>query len=151
MDDYITKPFHPDTLRRTVEKWLSGHGAESPAGAPEPVREDEPRLDASRIEGLRELGRLGGTDVLRDIVTRFRGQPLLAALRQAQTGCDRAALERHAHSLKGSSAALGAMRLSRLCGELEKMARGEAGLDACARQLATIAEEYEQVLGELGE
>jgi len=150
MDDYITKPFHPDTLRRTVEKWLTGRGAAPPAQAPEPVREDEPRLDASRIEGLRELGRRGGSDILRDLIDRFREQPLLTALHRAQAGSDRAALELHAHSLKGSSAALGAVRLARLCGELEKMAPA-AALDACARQLATIAEEYEQVLGELGE
>jgi PAS domain S-box-containing protein len=147
MDDYITKPFHPDALRRIVEKWLSGKGSRVSAAA-EPVYDEEPRLDPSRILGLRELGRLGGSDLLKDVVTRFREQPLLLALRHALESGDRKALELHAHTLKGTSAALGAMRLSRLCGELERAAR-RAGLDVCARQLATLADEYDQVLAEL--
>ncbi|HYU31168.1 MAG TPA: ATP-binding protein [Thermoanaerobaculia bacterium] len=150
MDDYITKPFHPDTLRRTVERWLSGGGtAAPPPVVPPPAGGDEPHLDVSRLAGLRELGRLGGSDVLRDVIARFREQPLLAALRQALEERDRKELALHAHTLKGTSSVLGAVRLARLCGELERMAP-EAGHDACARQLATIAEEYDQVLGELG-
>jgi len=149
MDDYITKPFHPDTLRRTVERWLSGGPAAPPPAVPVPAGGDEPHLDVSRLEGLRELGRLGGSDVLRDVIARFREQPLLGALRQALDERDRKELALHAHTLKGTSAVLGAVRLARLCGELERMAP-EAGQDACARQLATIAAEYDQVLEELG-
>jgi hypothetical protein len=40
------------------------------------------------------------------------------------------------------------VRLARLCGELEEMA-ADAGLEACARQIAGIAEEYDRVLPEL--
>jgi signal transduction histidine kinase/CheY-like chemotaxis protein len=150
MDDYITKPFHPDALRRIVEKWLSGRGSAPLAVAadPEPAPADEPRLDPSRLQGLRELGRLGGSDVLASVIARFREQPLLAALRQALESRDRRTLELHAHTLKGSSSALGAPRLARLCGELERMAP-KAGLDACACQLAALAAEYDEVLAEL--
>ena len=151
MDDYVTKPFRPDTLRRTVEAWLSGRGsALSEAVAPETgsVRGDEPRLDPTRLEGLRELGRLGGSDLVGGVIARFREQPLLAALHQALESSDRKALGFHAHTLKGTSGALGAVRLSRLCGELERMAP-TAPLDDCARQLAALADEYDQVLSEL--
>jgi PAS domain S-box-containing protein len=151
MDDYVTKPFHPDTLRRTVESWLSGRSAASPTGtAPEAgaPQSDEPRLDPTRLQGLRELGRLGGSDLLGSVVARFRQQLLLTALHQALESGDRNALSLHAHTLKGTSAALGALRLSRLCGELERLA-AKATLDDCARQLAALADEYDQVLVEL--
>jgi CheY-like chemotaxis protein len=148
MDDYVTKPFHPETLRRTVEKWLpvrdSGYWA-APLGG---VYDEEPRLDPSRLQGLRELGKLGGSDVLVSVITRFREQPLLAALKKALETSDRRALAFHAHTLKGTSAALGAVRLARLCGDLERIALS-SGLDACTRGLAEITEEYEQVLVEL--
>jgi two-component system, sensor histidine kinase and response regulator len=147
MDDYVTKPFHPDTLRRTVEAWLSGRGP-APPKIPEAVHDDEPRLDPTRLQGLRELGRLGGSDLLGSVIDRFRQQPLLASLHQALESGDRKALGFHAHTLKGSSATLGAVRLSRLCGELERMAPA-APLDDCARQLAALADEYDQVLAEL--
>jgi CheY-like chemotaxis protein len=150
MDDYVTKRFHPDTLRRTVEKWLSGQGSSPRTAATgvAPDEEEEPRLDPSRLQGLRELGRLGGSNVLREVITHFREQLLLAALRKALEDGDRQSLALHAHTLKGTSAALGAVRLSRLCGELERMAP-LAEPEACARHLDGIAEEYGKVLLEL--
>lgn len=151
MDDYVTKPFHADTLRRTVEKWLPSDDATPSAPPATPAdRGDEPRFDPRRIQGLRELGRLGGSDVLAAVIARFREQPLLAALRQDLASGDRKALELHAHTLKGSSAALGALRLARLCDELEHTAP-DAGLEACARQVDAIVAEYGLVLAELAE
>jgi len=147
MDDYITKPFHPDTLRRTVEKWLSGRGTAPPA-FPVSFRAEEPRFDPSRLQGLRELGKLGGADLVGNVIARFRQQPLLAAIREALEIGDRKALGLHAHTLKGTSLALGAVRLANLCDKLEKLAP-EADLEACGRQLAALAEEYELVLVEL--
>jgi PAS domain S-box-containing protein len=146
MDDYITKPFHPDTLRRTVEKWLSGR-ATAPAATLQPLR-GEPRFDPSRLQGLRELGKLGGTDLVGNVIARFREQPLLAALRQDLETGDRKALKLHAHTLKGTSLALGAVRLATLCDELEKHAL-TADLEICGRQLEALAQEYGLVLVEL--
>jgi signal transduction histidine kinase/FixJ family two-component response regulator len=138
MNDYVTKPFHPETLRRTLEQWL----------APPAETAEEPRLDPSRLEGLRELARLGGRDILAELVAKFGERPLLTSLREALGRGDREALKLIARQLKGSSSNLGAVRLARLCGELEEMA-ADAGLEACARQIAGIAEEYDRVLPEL--
>ena len=78
----------------------------------------------------------------------IRQQPLLAALREALEMGDRKALGLHAHTLKGTSLALGAVRLANLCDKLEKLAP-EADLKACERQLDALAEEYGLVLVEL--
>ena len=139
MNDYVTKPFHPETLRRTLEQWL----------APPEEAAEEPRLDPSRLEGLRQLARLGGRDILAELVAKFGERPLLASLREALERGDREALKLLARQLKGSSSNLGAVRLARLCGELEEMAADGAGLEAYARQIAGIAEEYDRVLPEL--
>ena len=139
MDDYITKPFHPETLRRKLEHWLSGIQDVSLAAAPavEPV---DSRLDEDQIEKLRELGRRTGTDLFGELVQRFCSRLHLEDLRRPLDAEDRAELELRAHSLKGSSATLGAARLAGLCGELERMAP-QASLAACSRQLTFIAEE----------
>jgi PAS domain S-box-containing protein len=139
MNDYVTKPFRPEALRRILKRWLAPH----PAAGPK-----EPRLDRSRLEGLRELGRIGGRDLVAELVTKFEELQPLTSLRQAQKSGDREAMKFLAHRLKGSGANLGAVRLARLCGELEAMAP-EARLEDCTRQIELIAQEYEKVLPEL--
>ncbi len=150
MDDYVTKPFHPETLRRTVEKWLTSSDTRPADLSPSPAPGDEPRLDPGRLHGLRELGKLGGSNLLATVITRFQEQPLLTALRQDLTAGDRSALMLHAHTLKGSSGALGALRLARLCADLEKVASTD-DLAACATRVEELAEEYRRVLDELAE
>jgi HPt (histidine-containing phosphotransfer) domain-containing protein len=48
----------------------------------------------------------------------------LSAIAEAISRCDAGALEHAAHRLRGSSAALGAIRLANYCGQLEQLGRG---------------------------
>ena len=69
---------------------------------------------------------------------------LLADLREAADQGDPERLQRAAHTLKSSSASLGAMTLSALCKELEAM--GRAGtLKGTAERVAQVEAEYERV------
>jgi HPt (histidine-containing phosphotransfer) domain-containing protein len=75
---------------------------------------------------------------------------LLADLREAVDQGDSEGLERAAHTLKSSSASLGAMTLSALCKELEAM--GRAGtLEGTAAKVAQVEVEYERVKAALEE
>jgi PAS domain S-box-containing protein len=143
MNDYIAKPFRVETLRQVLDRWLA-EGPLPPAAALA-----SRAVSQGTLESLRSLGRAAGRDVLRELVEAFRSQPHLALLREALAGQDRKSLELRAHSLKGSSGTLGAQRLAELCGELERSARAEEDLEACARQLATVEDEHGRVVAEL--
>jgi HPt (histidine-containing phosphotransfer) domain-containing protein len=69
---------------------------------------------------------------------------LLPAMRQALTAGSAEQLRLAAHSLKSSSASLGADDLAGLCRELEEQGRAGALGDAAAR-VAQVEAEYERV------
>jgi HPt (histidine-containing phosphotransfer) domain-containing protein len=81
--------------------------------------------------------------------TYFDDSPnLLATMRDALATARPDEFRRAAHSLKSNSASFGAVRLSRLCKELEDM--GKSGtLDGAGERLAVAEAEYVQVRAEL--
>jgi HPt (histidine-containing phosphotransfer) domain-containing protein len=93
---------------------------------------DEPVLDAQVLAELREsVG--GDEEFIADLVATYvtEGDSHLAAMQQAAAARDAAAIVRPAHTLKSSSAALGALRLAQVAREIEMAGRaGEVdGLD----------------------
>jgi HPt (histidine-containing phosphotransfer) domain-containing protein len=99
---------------------------------------------------LAELRAATGDDeeFIRDLVATYvdEAPANLAALTAAVAGGDVDAVVRPAHTLKSSSASLGAMRLSAICREIEEAGRAGrlAGLDeaaaaASATWAATVA------------
>jgi PAS domain S-box-containing protein len=148
MNDYITKPFLEEVLRRKLEHWLDDAGGgpaepESPAGP-----EAFPPLDGARVIELRGLGRAVGRDVLSEIAETFQSQAHVTDIRSALARGDWPLLKRSAHALKGSSAVLGAMGLSALCGEFEQLPPN-TGSEAFAGSLAALEKEYRRVLSAL--
>jgi HPt (histidine-containing phosphotransfer) domain-containing protein len=87
-------------------------------------------LDRSVLHQLAED--LGGVDALKDAVRIFLSATpgLLATLRDAAARGDAAAIQRAAHTLKASSAMLGAAGLSARCQQLERSARTSSLHDA---------------------
>jgi HPt (histidine-containing phosphotransfer) domain-containing protein len=156
MNDYITKPFLEEVLRRKLERWLEDAGdglpepacsaavPDGPAALPEPL----PPLDGDRLTELRSLGRAVGRDVLGEIAETLRSQAHVTEIRSALARGDWPLLKRKAHALRGSSAVLGAMGLSMLCGELERLAPNTE-VEACVGPLAALEEEYRRVLSAL--
>jgi PAS domain S-box-containing protein len=148
MNDYLTKPFLEETLRRKLEHWLGDGGA--PAG-PEPRAagpETPAPLDLARITELRKLGRAVGRNVLGEIAQSFQSRAHVTEIRSALARGDWPLLKRNAHALKGSSAVLGAMGLSSVCGEIERLPpHGEA--EAFAGALTALEREYGRVLSAL--
>src|SRR5688572_8845923 len=84
-----------------------------------------PVLDRSVIARLRQLNEPGEPDVVHEVLTLFlaEGPARLAAIGQALDAGDTVALQRAAHALKGSAAAIGAAALREICSEVEDAAR----------------------------
>ncbi len=129
MDDYVVKPVSLDQLRHALEE-CRPHGPR-----PEAV------LDRSVLQQLEKD--LGGAEVLRDVVRTFLSDTpgLLATLRDAAAQGDAPAIQRAAHTLKASSAMLGALDLSSRCEELERLSRTES-VQAAPSRVAVIEALY---------
>lgn len=116
--------------------------SEGPGVEPELAIGDEP-LDHSRLTMLQSSG--GGTDLVTELVELFVGDvpARLDALAGAIANGDPEALVRAAHSLKGSSATMGAVGMAELCRRLET--HGRAGdVTSAAPVLALLQEEFER-------
>ncbi|HEX3265811.1 MAG TPA: Hpt domain-containing protein [Candidatus Limnocylindrales bacterium] len=81
---------------------------------------DVPVLDQAVVDELRES--VGGDDeFVRDLVATYVEEvgPHLGAMADAAASGDAGAIVRPAHTLKSTSASIGAMRLSAICRDLE--------------------------------
>jgi signal transduction histidine kinase/DNA-binding response OmpR family regulator/HPt (histidine-containing phosphotransfer) domain-containing protein len=118
------------------------------AAEPAPATQAAPAgiLDARALAELRELGSAGGSDVVARVVEAYvqSAPELVRALVDAERAGDTAALARAAHTLKSSSAQVGAARLSTLAKELEALGRA-GSREGVAERVAATREELESV------
>ncbi len=138
MDDYISKPFDQEQIYKILSIWLpdnrkkakqSQQAQEKPASTGH--NETEACLSAINLKTLEEIRKLqstGGEDLLNRIVTLFLDETpkQLTELHQAIVDQDADKIFSLAHSLKSSSANLGAMKLSVLLKELEQKGRDKS-------------------------
>ena len=107
---------------------------------------DTVQLPAIDREALTRLERFGGIKLLHEMIALFleNARERLATAADGLDAGDAGATENAMHSLKSSSAQLGALRLSRLCEQAETIARGgtlrgmAALLDECRDELARV-------------
>ncbi len=94
---------------------------DAPAPAPRAVAV----LDADALANLAQLDPTGANRLLQRVLTTYRSSMarLLAQLVQARALDDAATQRLVAHTLKSSSASVGALVLSGMCGEAEKALR----------------------------
>ena len=92
------------------------------------------------------LASVGDLEFLRELIEGyFEDSPtLLAALHTALAAGNAGEFRRAAHSLKSTSASLGATNLATLCRELEEMGRAGA-LDGAAAAIGRAEAEYARV------
>ncbi|MEA2601892.1 MAG: hypothetical protein QOF89_2884 [Acidobacteriota bacterium] len=153
MDGFLSKP----VLIRELQAALCNLGR-SPTHDPAPAspatdsQEEPPVLDPAYLDRLRQLEEATGRAVVGEIVDRFLGEipSRLVRLREALAAGDGEALAFAAHSLKGSSAQLGALRLASLSHALELQGRS-GSLDGAAALLDDVARELARVAPELKE
>lgn len=108
-------------------------------------------LDGEAIRRLRELDPTGESHLLTRVFNAFETSlnRLLPQLTQAREAADASGVRLVAHTLKSSSATVGAMELSRLCAEVEVQAR-EMRLDETGDGIQQMLLEAEAVRESLG-
>jgi two-component system, sensor histidine kinase and response regulator len=151
MDDYVPKPVKPAELEAVLERWIpQGHssrlGAKASDADPTAYVEEQAPLDESVLEALRDLQVEGDPDLLQELSELFMKEvpTELGALREAAQRGDAQEVERIAHTLKGSSANMGAVRMESICAELEERARSRELTDALA-QISNLESEFARV------
>jgi HPt (histidine-containing phosphotransfer) domain-containing protein len=161
MDDYLSKPVSREQLDACLQRWLPGRAtfnartvaprppvlaqvgnlpdsarvAARPPGGPTAF----PVLDHSMLEELQEIA---GDETARIIALFLEDAPrLIATLETASTVPDLEAMRDAAHTLKSSSANVGAMALSTAAKRVELGARAMK-LDRPAVAVALVIAEY---------
>jgi two-component system, sensor histidine kinase and response regulator len=122
MDEYLTKPLHPDELHRVLGR-LSG-------AAPSPKLVTE-RAGASEYDTV--LERIGGDKVFLSEISALFNEDLprhLAAIQRTLEARDGEGLQRAAHVLKGAAANFEASALVAAARSLEEMGRTAQFADA---------------------
>ena len=147
MDDYVSKPVSREELGAVLGRWISGTPAYRLPGAEDgEARAASSPLDRKVISGLRGLQGEGETDIVAELAGMFLGdaRPRLSALEEAVQNDDAPAVERLAHTLKGSSGNMGARGMSALCARLED-AGASGDLSQSFRLLRRLKEEFARV------
>lgn len=106
------------------------------------------KLDPEAIRRLRELDPSGGNKLLERVVAAFSNSldrllPDLIRARQG-TSLDLTLIRHVSHTLKSSSASLGAMALSARCADIEVRAR-EGRIEGLDEQLDAMLQDIQQV------
>jgi signal transduction histidine kinase/CheY-like chemotaxis protein/HPt (histidine-containing phosphotransfer) domain-containing protein len=165
MDDYLSKPFSEEQLQQMLAKWINrspsvlADRAVAAAASMEP--QTAPNNAANVVSAVRHLD----GDVLADLKTRHPAllarliraylvvaPELIAQLTEGAAMINRDVIRTAAHSLKSSSANIGAVHLSALCVDLESVLQFQDGADVtsacitCAKQIET---EFSAVSAEL--
>lgn len=107
-------------------------------------------IDKSVLASLRELQEAGDPDIVAEVGGLFiqhSPEKVQAIMKSAEKG-DAKGLLTAAHSLKSSSAYVGAMRLSAMAKELELMGRANA-LDGVVEKAQRLNAEFSRVMSAL--
>ena len=143
MDDYLAKPVTRGELERCISRWRGVRMPVEPVPAAPVVQAAAPPvLNASVLDDLREVL---GSEVDKIITLYLEDAPrLIAQLERAVVGNDPIALRVAAHTLKSSSANVGATTLSEAARDLEHGAR-DGTLAKPEALVARIVGEFAQV------
>lgn len=98
------------------------------SGEPLSVNATTPGLDPEALARLTELDPKGENQLLERVLRAFQTSAarLMPQLEAARLSGDRATVRLVAHTLKSSSASIGALELSQVCAQVESLIRAES-------------------------
>ncbi len=128
MDDFASKPFSQQDLRRALERWRRPSATPSATASATPTPTPTPTstvIDHATIARLRALRRPGRPDVLARAIQSWTASSGgdVELLVRAVEGDDLETAKLVSHRLRGSTATLGGQDLAELLGTIERHAR----------------------------
>lgn len=140
------RPTAPADTRGSGAPGGSAPGATEETGGPSGADSDNSVLDAEALERLRELDPSGENHLMERVVNAFEASiaRLMPQLQDALNGSESGGIRHVAHTLKSSSASIGAMKLSRMCSDVESRARNEQS-EGMPERIAQLQAEVEIV------
>ena len=154
-DDYLPKPFRQQQLDEVLERWLAGGARKERSADPAPGQtpDTEPQpvedrvIDLAAIDRIREMEQRGAARLLERLIKTYltTAAKLVTDAERALEQGDADALRHAVHTLKSSSANLGATALSKQCAALELLARSRR-VHAARRDWPAAKVEYERVV-----
>ena len=147
MDDYISKPVLLEALGSVLARWAPGPAVSRPASPdrspPAGASDPSSAVDAGVLRRLR--GELGEDAFIRFVRIFLSELPRRErAIREALEEGAADPLRLAAHTLKSTSAALGATHLAAICGELEGLGRADSTAGAGGK-MASLGEECDRL------
>jgi CheY-like chemotaxis protein len=155
-DDQLDQPICPRQfkamLKRTLRSPFAAQADDVPAsgGAVHPSSAGGSVLDKQALQRLQELDPKGENNLLERVFKAFETSVarLMPQLQESLRAGDHAGVRHVAHTLKSSTASIGASRLSQQCAEIESMIRRDDTTALDSRVQAMCAE-VEVVLQEV--
>ncbi|SDH42619.1 MULTISPECIES: response regulator [unclassified Duganella] len=149
MDDYLSKPFTQQALGQTLSRWISlPRTAPMPNEAPST---DDDIIQQQALDNIRALSPANGDALLERVLQAFlHDTPAqLQAIRQAIASDNAGQMRKAAHSLKSSSANVGAQALAQRCKDVEQLGRNNttAGAAALLAEMERSFQAARQALG----
>lgn len=151
MDDFLSKPFTLDQLGAILKRWLPGtppgrRSDERPADRTASGTPERHVIDLKALENIVMLRDDDGKALLAEILKGFvsHSNMLIGNLVRAVNEDNGADVKKSAHSLKSSSANVGALFLSDLCRRMEAAVSNGCGSDEADLKERIVCE-YEEV------
>ena len=148
MENKLASPGNPNFEDRPIkEEGMSDKGSDFLSSTTAP--EASP-LDPSALDQIRALEKEGASNLVEEVIHLYLRDALTLKGSMAEAAAQGRAdgLRRAAHTFKSISATVGAMTLSALCKELERLGR-EGRLENVEAILAEVDKEYGRVTGAL--
>ena len=154
MDDYVTKPINLNKLTEALEmssliknknKKFTGQDVAQNKNKGDEMMAQNPIIDESAIDALRSMDD-GDDGFLKEMITIYLEEtpPIIKSLQAGLDNKDKELFIRSAHTLRSSSANVGAMALSELGKELETIGKN-GGSNNVKEKTNKVVEEYEKV------
>jgi two-component system sensor histidine kinase/response regulator len=141
MDRYLSKPFTIEELFTVLEEYAG------PALPDTVARRSEAILDSRTLAGIRAMRKPGSPDLLAKVAGIYasNSRMLIEDIKSSLLSNDRTGLLRAVHTLKSSSANVGATGLADLCREIEALPR-DGNLDLACVLVERLIGEHKEVL-----
>jgi two-component system, sensor histidine kinase and response regulator len=151
MTDYLSKPITRESLCETLARYLGTQAGPSPAVEAPDTAEAPAGFDPRVLAELPMVADGSKTQYAEELLEMFvRGaHQTLGVIHDAQALGDRQAMLRGMHTLKSSSAAVGALALSGLAAHQEQRLRTQEGLsDDALAALRAECDRFEQAVAD---